>query len=96
MIRLDGLLESSVKYGEGLAIGEVRRGLLLTSTAVRVDTAAELLAIVPGGSVRIRQAGRRRPWSHYLSTRSTRNPRKGVRGKPSDRFSSRSVNREAS
>jgi hypothetical protein len=38
-----------------LTIGEVHTGLLLTSAAVPVDTAVELLAIVPGGSVRTRQ-----------------------------------------
>jgi hypothetical protein len=38
-----------------LTIGEVHTGLLLTSTAVSADAAAELLSIVPGGSVRTRQ-----------------------------------------
>lgn len=38
-----------------LTIGEVHTGLLLTSAAVPADTAAELLAIVPGLPVRTRQ-----------------------------------------
>jgi hypothetical protein len=38
-----------------LTIGEVHTGLLLTSTAVPADIAAELLSIMPGGSVRTRQ-----------------------------------------
>jgi hypothetical protein len=46
-----------------LTIGEVHTGLLLTSTAVPVDTAVELLAIVPGGSVRTRQRPIRYAWS---------------------------------
>src|SRR5260370_19185363 len=46
-----------------LTIGEVHTGLLLTSTAVSADAAAELLAIVPGGSVRTRQ----RPIRYALS-----------------------------
>jgi hypothetical protein len=46
-----------------LTIGEVHTGLLLTSTAVPVDTALELLAIVPGGSVRTRQRPIRYAWS---------------------------------
>ena len=46
-----------------LTIGEVQTGLLLTSAAVPVDTAEELLAIVPGGSVRTRQRPIRYAWS---------------------------------
>jgi hypothetical protein len=46
-----------------LTIGEVHTGLLLTSAAVSVDTASELLAIVPGRSVRTRQ----RPIRYALS-----------------------------
>ena len=46
-----------------LTIGEVHTALLLTSTAVPVDTAVELLAIVPGGSVRTRQRPIRYAWS---------------------------------
>jgi hypothetical protein len=46
-----------------LTIGEVHTGLLLTSTAVPVDTAVELLGIVPGGSVRTRQRPIRYAWS---------------------------------
>jgi hypothetical protein len=38
-----------------LTIGEVHTGLLLTSAALPVDTAEELLAIAPGGLVRTRQ-----------------------------------------
>jgi hypothetical protein len=38
-----------------LTIGEVHTGLLLTSTAVSADTAAALLAVLPGSSVRTRQ-----------------------------------------
>ena len=49
-----------------LTIGEVHTGLLLTSTAVPVDTAVELLAIVPGGSVRTRQRPIRYAWSPEL------------------------------
>jgi hypothetical protein len=46
-----------------LTIGEVHTGLLQTSTAVQAEAAAELLAIVPGGSVRTRQ----RPIRYALS-----------------------------
>jgi hypothetical protein len=46
-----------------LTIGEVHTGLLLTSAAVSADTACELLAIVPGRSVRTRQ----RPVRYALS-----------------------------
>jgi hypothetical protein len=46
-----------------LSIGEVHTGLLMTSTAVSADTAAELLAIVPGGPVRARQRPIRYAWS---------------------------------
>jgi hypothetical protein len=51
-----------------LTIGEVHTGLLQTSTAVPVDTAVELLAIVPGGSVRTRQRPIRYAWSPDLLT----------------------------
>jgi len=51
-----------------LIIGEVHTGLLLTSTAVPVDTAVELLAIVPGGSVRTRQRPIRYAWSPEVLT----------------------------
>jgi hypothetical protein len=51
-----------------LTIGEVHTGLLLTSTAVPVDTALELLAIVPGGSVRTRQRPIRYAWSPEVLT----------------------------
>jgi hypothetical protein len=51
-----------------LTIGEVHTGLLLTSTAVPVDTAVELLAIVPGGSVRTRQRPIRYAWSPDVLT----------------------------
>jgi hypothetical protein len=51
-----------------LIIGEVHTGLLLTSTAVPADTARELLAIVPGGSVRTRQRPIRYAWSPEVLT----------------------------
>lgn len=51
-----------------LTIGEVHTGLLLTSTAVPADTAVELLAIVPGGSVRTRQRPIRYAWSPEVLT----------------------------
>jgi hypothetical protein len=51
-----------------LTIGEVHTGLLQTSTAVPVDTAVELLAIVPGGSVRTRQRPIRYAWSPEVLT----------------------------
>jgi hypothetical protein len=51
-----------------LTIGEIHTGLLLTSTAVSADTAAELLAIVPGGSVRTRQRPIRYAWSPEVLT----------------------------
>jgi hypothetical protein len=51
-----------------LTIGEVHTGFLLTSTAVPVDTAMELLAIVPGGSVRTRQRPIRYAWSPEVLT----------------------------
>jgi hypothetical protein len=51
-----------------LIIGEVHTGLLLTSAAVPVDTAVELLAIVPGGSVRTRQRPIRYAWSPEVLT----------------------------
>jgi hypothetical protein len=46
-----------------LTIGEVHTGLLLTSAAVPVDTAVQLLSILPGGSVRTRQRPIRYAWS---------------------------------
>jgi hypothetical protein len=49
-------------------MGEVQTGLLLTSTAVSADTAAELLAIVPGGSVRTRERPVRYAWSPEVLT----------------------------
>jgi hypothetical protein len=51
-----------------LTIGEVHTGLLLTSTAVSDDTAVELLAIVPGGSVRTRLRPIRYAWSPEILT----------------------------
>jgi len=51
-----------------LTIGEVHTGLLLTSTAVPVDTAVELLAIVPGGLVRTRQRPIRYAWCPEVLT----------------------------
>jgi hypothetical protein len=51
-----------------LTIGEVHTGLLLTSTAVSDDTAAALLAIVPGRSVRTRQRPIRYAWSPEVLT----------------------------
>jgi hypothetical protein len=51
-----------------LTIGEVHTGLLLTSTAVSTDTAARLLAILPGGSVRTRQRPVRYAWSPEVLT----------------------------
>ena len=51
-----------------LTTGEVHTCLLLTSTAVTVDTAVELLAIVPGGSVRTRQRPIRYAWSPEVLT----------------------------
>jgi hypothetical protein len=51
-----------------LTIGEVHTGLLLTSAAVSADTAAELLAIMPGGSVRSRQRPIRYAWSPEVLT----------------------------
>jgi hypothetical protein len=51
-----------------LTIGEVQTGLLLTSTALSADTAAELLSAVPGGSVRTRQRPIRYAWSPEMLT----------------------------
>jgi hypothetical protein len=51
-----------------LTIGEVHTGLLLTSTAVSADAAAELLTVVPGGSVRTRQRPIRYTWSPEVLT----------------------------
>lgn len=51
-----------------LTIGEVDTGFLLTSAAVSDDVAAELLAIVPGRSVRTRQRPIRYAWSPEVLT----------------------------
>jgi hypothetical protein len=51
-----------------LTIGEVHTGLLLTSTAVSAETAAALLAILPGGFVRSRQRPVRYAWSPEVLT----------------------------
>lgn len=51
-----------------LTAGEVYTCLLMTSAAVTVDTAAELLAIAPGGSVRTRQRPVRYAWSPEVLT----------------------------
>ena len=51
-----------------LTIGEVYTGLLLTSAAVPASTAAELLAIVPGRSVRTRERPIRYAWSPEVLT----------------------------
>lgn len=51
-----------------LTVGEVHTGLLLTSTAVPAETAAALLAILPGGSVRTRQRPVRYAWSPEVLT----------------------------
>ena len=51
-----------------LTIGEVHTSLLLTSAAVSSDTAAQLLAIVPGRAVRTRQRPIRYAWSPELLT----------------------------
>ena len=51
-----------------LTIGEVHTGLLMTSAAVSADTAAELLAVVPGRAVRTRQRPIRHAWSPELLT----------------------------
>ena len=51
-----------------LTIGEVHTGLLLNSAAVSIDTAADLLAVVPGGSVRSRQRPIRYVWSSEFLT----------------------------
>lgn len=51
-----------------LTTGEVHTCLLLTSAAVTVDTAVELLATVPGGSVRTRQRPIRYAWSPEMLT----------------------------
>jgi hypothetical protein len=51
-----------------LTIGEVHTGLLLSSAAVSADTATELLAIAPGGSVRTRQRPIRYAWSPEVLT----------------------------
>ncbi|MBO0801790.1 MAG: hypothetical protein J2P25_01765 [Nocardiopsaceae bacterium] len=51
-----------------LTTGEVHTCLLLTSAAVTIDTAVELLAILPGGSVRTRQRPIRYAWSPEVLT----------------------------
>lgn len=51
-----------------LTVGEVHTGLLMTSTGVSPDTAAELLAILPGSSVRTRQRPVRYAWSPEVLT----------------------------
>lgn len=51
-----------------LTIGEVHTGLLLTSAAVSDDTAATLLAVLPGSSVRTRQRPVRYAWSPEVLT----------------------------
>jgi hypothetical protein len=51
-----------------LTIGEVHTSLLLTSTAVSADAAAQLLAIVPGSTVRTRQRPIRYAWSPEMLT----------------------------
>jgi hypothetical protein len=51
-----------------LTIGEVHTGFLMTSAAVSDDTAAELLAIVPGRSVGTRQRPIRYAWSPEVLT----------------------------
>jgi hypothetical protein len=51
-----------------LTVGEVHTGLLLTSAAVPLDTAVELLAIVPGRLVGTRQRPIRYAWSPEVLT----------------------------
>src|SRR6266487_5669239 len=51
-----------------LTIGEVHTGLLLTSTAVSADTAAALLSVLPGSSVRTRERPVRYAWSPEVLT----------------------------
>ncbi len=51
-----------------LTIGEVHTGLLLTSAAVSADTAAALLATLPGDSVRTRERPVRHAWSPEVLT----------------------------
>lgn len=51
-----------------LTIGEVHTGLLLTSTAVTSNIMTELLATLPGGSVRTRQRPIRYAWSPEVLT----------------------------
>jgi hypothetical protein len=51
-----------------LTIGEVHTGLLMTSVAVSVETATDLLAILPGGSVGIRRRPVRYCWSPEVLT----------------------------
>ncbi len=51
-----------------LTVGEVHTGLLLTSAAVSASTAATLLAVLPGSSVRTRQRPVRYAWSPEVLT----------------------------
>lgn len=51
-----------------LTIGEVHTGLLLTSAAVQADTAAGLLSVLPGSSVRTRERPVRHAWSPEVLT----------------------------
>jgi hypothetical protein len=51
-----------------LTFGEVHTGLLMTSAGVQPDTAAELLAILPGSSVGSRQRPVRYAWSPEVLT----------------------------
>jgi hypothetical protein len=51
-----------------LTLGEVHTGLLLTSHAVSADTAADLLAVLPGSAVRARQRPVRHAWSPEVLT----------------------------
>src|ERR1700685_2283152 len=51
-----------------LTIGEVHTGLLMTAVAASVETATDLLAILPGGSVGIRRRPVRYCWSPEVLT----------------------------
>jgi hypothetical protein len=51
-----------------LTVGEVHTGLLMTSAAVTAETAARLLDILPGGSVRTRERPVRYAWSSDVLT----------------------------
>jgi hypothetical protein len=57
-----------VKSDVPLTIGEVHTSLLLTSTGVAADQAAELLAVVPGARVGTRQRPIRYAWSPEVLT----------------------------